>query len=163
MGRHRLRYRRIPVRSLSDAFLTINPDGTSRHRRLCHSSLSSQPIRSILRHLPHRNGLFPLHRRKHHLVVCKLRAGWQTCRVFGYPAHSDQYWRCGIRSDLPEQCGAQVYFGSCVEFGLFGFCVVRMVDYQGDLQEEGEEEGWQACSRVQYACWKAVYGSRTGF
>ena len=141
LGSNRICDRRISVRSLSNSVLTTDLDGTYRHYRVRHSTISCQPVRTILRYLSYCDCLFPLHWRKYHLVIRKLRTRWQTCRVFGNSTNPHQCRRRGIWSDLPKQRSAQVYFGPCVEFGLFGFCVVRMVDYQGDLQKKREEKG----------------------
>jgi hypothetical protein len=141
MGSNRICDRRISVGSLSNSVLTTDPDGAYRHHRLRHSTISCQPVRTILRHLSYCDCLFPLYWREHHLVIRKLRTRRQTCRVFGNSANPHQYrWR-GVWSNLPKQRSAQVCFGPCVEFGLFGFCVVRMVDYQGDIQKERREKG----------------------
>ena len=133
LGSNRLCDRRISVGSLPDSVPTTDPDGAYRYYRVRHPTIPCQPVRTILRYLSYRDCLFPLHRREHHLVICKLRARWQTRRVSRNPPYPHQHRRCCIRPDLPEQRSAQVHFGPCVESGLFGFCVVRMVDYQGDL------------------------------
>ena len=141
LGSNRLCDRRISVGSLPDSVPTTDPDGAYRHRRIRHSTISCQPVRTILRYLSYRDCLFPLHWREHHLVIRKLRARWQTRCIFGNPSNPHQHRRRGIWPNLPKQRSAQVHFGSCVEFGLFGFCVVWVVDYQGDLQKEREEKG----------------------
>jgi hypothetical protein len=141
LGSNRICNRRISVGSLSDSVLTTDPNGTCRYHRVCNPAISCQPVRTILRYLSYCDCLLPLHRREHHLVICKLRARWQTRRIFRNPPDPHQHRRCCVRPDLPEQRSAQVHFGPCVEFGLFGFCVVRMVDYQGDIQKEREKKG----------------------
>ena len=99
LGSNRLCDRRISVGSLPDSVPTTDPDGAYRYYRVRHPTIPCQPVRTILRYLSYCHCLFPLHRRKYHLVICKLRARWQTRRVSRNPPYPHQHRRCCIRPD----------------------------------------------------------------
>lgn len=74
LGRHRLRDWRISQRPLPNSLRPTHSDGTNRYSRLRHPPRPRQSRSPVFRHLPHLDRMFPLHRRKHNLALCQLRA-----------------------------------------------------------------------------------------
>jgi hypothetical protein len=133
LGRHCIRNRRLPLRSLPDTFSTSHSDGAYRYNRLRHPSLPRIPWSPILRNLPCQHRMFPLHRRKHHLAVGQLRARREACSLSRNSAYANEHWRRRFGTDLPEQCSTEVHTGPRVEPGMSGLCLVWLVDREDDV------------------------------